>query len=133
LNGSHGTNQDNPKEPLLVTEDQVRQALRNVLDPEIGKPIEDIGMLQGIEVNDGSVRVRVLITIEGCPLKDRITSDVTNALRPLGVERVDVELSPMSEQQRAELVTRLRGSAAARSKSTRLNSSHQISRMPSSA
>jgi ATP-binding protein involved in chromosome partitioning len=97
----------------LVTEDQVRQALRNVLDPEIGKPIEDIGMLQGIEVNDGSVRVHVLITIEGCPLKDRITSDVTNALRPLGVERVDVELSPMSEQQRAELVTRLRGGAAA--------------------
>ncbi|HSL68281.1 MAG TPA: Mrp/NBP35 family ATP-binding protein [Actinomycetota bacterium] len=97
----------------MVTEDQVRQALRNVLDPEIGKPIEDIGMLQGIEVNDGSVRVHVLITIEGCPLKDRITSDVTDALRPLGVERVDVELSPMSEQQRAELVTRLRGSAAA--------------------
>ncbi len=97
----------------MITEDQVRQALRNVLDPEIGKPIEDIGMLQGIEVNDGSVRVHVLITIEGCPLKDRITSDVTNALRPLGVERVDVELSPMSEQQRAELVTRLRGSGAA--------------------
>ena len=97
----------------MVTEDQVRQALRNVLDPEIGKPIEDIGMLQGIEVNDGSVRVHVLITIEGCPLKDRITSDVTNALHPLGVERVDVELSPMSEQQRAELVTRLRGGAEA--------------------
>jgi ATP-binding protein involved in chromosome partitioning len=97
----------------LVSEDQVRQALRNVLDPEIGKPIEDIGMLQGIEVNDGSVRVHVLITIEGCPLKDRITSDVTNALQPLGVERVDVELSPMSEQQRSELVTKLRGAAAA--------------------
>ncbi len=96
----------------MVTEDQVRQALRNVLDPEIGKPIEDIGMLQGIEVNDGSVRVHVLITIEGCPLKDRITADVTSALQPLGVGRVDVDLSPMSEQQRAELVTKLRGGAA---------------------
>jgi ATP-binding protein involved in chromosome partitioning len=96
----------------MVTEDQVRQALRNVLDPEIGKPIEDIGMLKGIEVQDGSVRVHVLITIEGCPLKDRITADVTSALQPLGVERVDVELSPMSEQQRAELVAKLRGSAA---------------------
>jgi len=95
----------------LVTEDQVRQALRNVLDPEIGKPIEDIGMLQGIEVNNGSVRVHVLITIEGCPLKDRITADVTSALQPLGVDRVDVDLSPMSEQQRAELVTKLRGGA----------------------
>ncbi len=97
----------------MVTEDQVRQALRNVLDPEIGKPIEDIGMLQGIEVNDGSVRVHVLITIEGCPLKDRITADVTNALQPLGVERVEVDLSPMSEEQRTELVTKLRGGAAA--------------------
>jgi len=114
LNGSHGTNQDNPKERPLVTEEQVRQALRNVLDPEIGKPIEDIGMLRGIDVQDGLVRVHVLITIEGCPLKDRITNDVTNALQPVeGVERVEVELSPMSEQQRAELVAQLRGGAPA--------------------
>jgi ATP-binding protein involved in chromosome partitioning len=97
----------------VVTEEQVRQALRTVLDPEIGKPIEDIGMLQGIEVLDGTVRVHVLITIEGCPLKDRITSDVTQALEPLGVRNVDVQLSPMSEEQRAELVSNLRGGAAA--------------------
>ena len=98
----------------MVTEEQVRQALRNVLDPEIGKPIEDIGMLQGIDVQDGLVRVHVLITIEGCPLKDRITNDVTNALQPVeGVERVEVELSPMSEGQRAELVAQLRGGAPA--------------------
>ncbi len=97
----------------MITEEQVRGALRNVLDPEIGKPIEDIGMLQGIEVQDGLVRVHVLITIEGCPLKDRITADVTGALQPLGVDRVEVELSPMSEQQRAELVTKLRGGAPA--------------------
>ena len=98
----------------MVTEEQVRQALRNVLDPEIGKPIEDIGMLQGIDVQDGLVRVHVLITIEGCPLKDRITNDVTNALQPVeGVDRVEVELSPMSEGQRAELVAQLRGGAPA--------------------
>jgi ATP-binding protein involved in chromosome partitioning len=96
-----------------VSEEQVRQALRNVLDPEIGRPIEDIGMLSGIHVDDGNVRVDVLITIEGCPLKDRITSDVTQALAPLqGVRTVDVSLSPMSEQQRAELVSKLRGGAA---------------------
>ena len=95
----------------MITEEQIRASLRNVLDPEIGKPIEDIGMLQGIEVNDGSVRVHVLITIEGCPLKDRITADVTSALQPLGVDHVDVDLSPMSEQQRSELVTKLRGGA----------------------
>jgi ATP-binding protein involved in chromosome partitioning len=96
-----------------VSEEQVRQALRNVLDPEIGRPIEDIGMLSGIHVDGGNVRVDVLITIEGCPLKDRITSDVTQALAPLeGVRSVDVSLSPMSEHQRAELVSKLRGGAA---------------------
>jgi ATP-binding protein involved in chromosome partitioning len=98
----------------LVTQDQVREALGSVNDPEIGRPIEDIGMLRDIEVLDGGlVRVHVLITIEGCPLKDRITNDVTEALAPLeGVERVDVALSPMSEEQRASLVANLRGGAA---------------------
>ena len=65
----------------MATQDQVRQALRQVLDPEIGRPIEDIGMLQDIEIEGGTVRVHVLLTIEGCPLKDRITQDVTAAKR----------------------------------------------------
>jgi ATP-binding protein involved in chromosome partitioning len=96
----------------VITEEQVRASLRNVLDPEIGKPIEDIGMLQGIEIDGGTVQVHVLITIEGCPLKDRITSDVTNALRPIeGVDQVDVRLSPMSQEQREALVQQLRGGA----------------------
>ena len=75
----------------MATEAEVRVALREVLDPEIGKPIEDIGMLQGIEVDGGNVRVDVLLTIEGCPLRDRITQDVTAAVQPLmGVDRVEV-------------------------------------------
>ena len=64
----------------MVTEAQVREALRSVNDPEIGKPIEDIGMLDRIEVDGGRVRVHVLLTIEGCPLRDRITQDVTAAV-----------------------------------------------------
>jgi ATP-binding protein involved in chromosome partitioning len=95
-----------------VTEAQVREALRSVLDPEIGRPIEDLGMLDRIEVDGGLVRVHVLLTIAGCPLQERITSDVTNALTPLGVERVDVQMSPMSEEQRAALVGTLRGGQA---------------------
>jgi ATP-binding protein involved in chromosome partitioning len=97
----------------VVTEEQVREALRSVLDPEIGRPIEDLGMLKGIAVNDGTVRVDVLLTIEGCPLRDRITGDVTAALAPLqGIERVQVELTPMSEPERQALVGKLRGSPA---------------------
>jgi ATP-binding protein involved in chromosome partitioning len=96
----------------VPTEEQVREALRSVLDPEIGKPIEDIGMLRSIDVEGGNVRVHVLITIEGCPLKDRITNDVTAAVQPVaGVERVQVELTPMSPQERQALVEQLRGAA----------------------
>jgi ATP-binding protein involved in chromosome partitioning len=97
----------------VVTEQQVREALRNVLDPEIGRPIEDLGMLEGIEVDGEVVRVHVLLTIAGCPLQDRITGDVRAALAPLGVEDVDVRMTPMSEQQRAALVEKLRGPSAA--------------------
>ena len=98
----------------MVTQEQVREALRGVMDPEIGRPIEDIGMLKDIQVDGDVVRVHVLITIEGCPLKDRITQDVTGAVQPLeGVQRVDVQLTPMSPEQREALVGQLRGGAAA--------------------
>jgi ATP-binding protein involved in chromosome partitioning len=95
----------------MPTKEEVRQALRNVLDPEIGKPIEDVGMLRDIEVVDGAVRVYVLLTIAGCPLKDRINTDVTNAVMPIlePGQRVEVVLGEMTDDQRQELVTQLRG------------------------
>jgi ATP-binding protein involved in chromosome partitioning len=97
----------------VTTEAQVREALLSVMDPEIGRPIEEIGMLRGIEVSGATVEVHVLITIEGCPLKDRITQDVTAAVKPLeGVEDVQVRLTPMSQEERQALVTKLRGPAS---------------------
>ena len=95
----------------MPTSEQVREALRNVLDPEIGKPIEDVGMLKDIEVQNGLVKVHVLLTIAGCPLKDRINSDVTAAVAPIldPGQRVEVVLGEMTAEQRQGLVTKLRG------------------------
>ncbi|MFM8999816.1 MAG: Mrp/NBP35 family ATP-binding protein [Actinomycetota bacterium] len=88
----------------------MREALHQVRDPEIGRPIDEIGMLRGVTVDGGRVRVDVLLTIEGCPLKDRITADVKAALAPIaGIESVEVTLTPMSDEQRAQLVGTLRG------------------------
>jgi ATP-binding protein involved in chromosome partitioning len=99
----------------MPTKEEVREALRNVLDPEIGKPIEDVGMLQDIVVDNGVVRVYVLLTIAGCPLKDRINSDVTNAVRPIldAGQHVEVILGEMTGEQRQGLVTKLRGGEGA--------------------
>ena len=94
----------------MATKEEIRQALRQVLDPEIGKPIEDLGMLQDIEVQDGAVTVHVLLTVAGCPLKDEIERRVATALSPLeGIERIDVRLGQMTSDQRQEMVTNLRG------------------------
>jgi ATP-binding protein involved in chromosome partitioning len=96
----------------MPTKEQVREALRQVLDPEIGKPIEDVGMLQDIEVSPDEVRVHVLLTIAGCPLKDRINADVTSAVSPIldPGQGVRVILGEMSTEQRQGLVNRLRSS-----------------------
>src|SRR5487761_1749794 len=93
------------------TADQVSRALAGVNDPEIHKPITDLGMVKNIEISpDGTVRVDVYLTVAGCPLRDTITRDVTAAVSAIeGVSRVRVELDVMSEEQRQALQTQLRG------------------------
>jgi ATP-binding protein involved in chromosome partitioning len=93
------------------TEDQVTTALASVQDPEIHRPITELGMVKSVEIaTDGSVRVGIFLTVAGCPLKETITRDVTNAVSRLpGVTGVGVELDVMSEQQRKDMQSRLRG------------------------
>ncbi|HUY44529.1 MAG TPA: Mrp/NBP35 family ATP-binding protein [Streptosporangiaceae bacterium] len=93
------------------TVEQVTQALAGVNDPEIHRPITELGMVKSVDVAaDGVVRVDIWLTVSGCPLRDTITRDVTAAVSKLeGVSRVRVELDVMSEEQRRELQSRLRG------------------------
>lgn len=93
----------------MPTKEQVLEALATVPDPEIGKPITELDMVKGVTIADGTVVVEVLLTVPGCPLRDRITRDVTAAVQPLeGVRAVEVVLDVMSEEQRQALVSRLR-------------------------
>ena len=95
---------------------KVRAALHTVLDPEIKRPITDLGMVDDVRVDeDGRVDVRILLTTGGCPLKDRLRNDVTIAAGSVeGVTAVRVELGVMNEDQRAALKTMLRGGVAER-------------------
>src|ERR1700749_430186 len=90
---------------------RVTQALDDVQDPEIHRPITELGMVKNIEVaSDGAVLVEVYLTVAGCPMRDTITREVTAAVRKLpGVSSVRVELDVMSEEQRRALQTSLRG------------------------
>ncbi len=93
------------------TVEQVTQALGRVLDPDIRRPITELGMVKDVAVaQSGAVRVDVWLTVAGCPLKDKITKDVTEAVtRVPGVSGVQVELDVMSDEQRRELQSQLRG------------------------
>ncbi|MET9876644.1 Mrp/NBP35 family ATP-binding protein [Actinacidiphila glaucinigra] len=96
--------------------DAVRAALATVNDPEIHKPITDLGMVKSVDIaDDGAVRVAVYLTVSGCPLRDTITNLVTTAVAKVpGVTGVSVELDVMSDEQRRELTTSLRGGQAER-------------------
>ncbi|WP_182899991.1 Mrp/NBP35 family ATP-binding protein [Microbispora sp. H10830] len=89
----------------------VMAALATVNDPEIRRPITELGMVKNVDISpDGVVRVGVLLTVAGCPLKDTITRDVTGAVSRIdGVSRVHVDMDVMSAEQRKELQTKLRG------------------------
>lgn len=91
-------------------------ALATVIDPELRRPITELGMLDSVEASaDGTVRVAVLLTIAGCPLRETITADATAALtRVPGVKGVDVELKVMTQAQRDALKERLRGAGGQR-------------------
>src|ERR1700748_2317081 len=90
--------------------EQVTRALDGVQDPEIHRPITDLGMVKNVDVAaDGAVLVEVYLTVAGCRMRDTITREVTAAVRKLpGVSSVRVELDVMSEEQRKALQTSLR-------------------------
>jgi ATP-binding protein involved in chromosome partitioning len=93
---------------------QVTQALDGVQDPEIHRPITELGMVKNIDIAaDGAVLVEVWLTVSGCPLRDTIIREVTAAVTKVpGVSSVRVDLDVMSEEQRRALQSQLRGGKA---------------------
>ncbi len=91
--------------------DEIQAALGTVNDPEIRRPITELGMVDSVDIAaDGTVAVHVLLTVSGCPLKDTITRDVTAAVSKVpGVTGVDLTLGVMTPEQRAGLQETLRG------------------------
>ncbi|MEV6257092.1 Mrp/NBP35 family ATP-binding protein [Nocardia sp. NPDC051929] len=98
----------------VVTESDVRGALAKVDDPEIRKPITELGMVKSVVIGaDSDVHVEIYLTTAGCPLRTEITQRVSRAIADVpGVGAVSVDLDVMDDEQRTALRKQLRGDSA---------------------
>ncbi len=86
----------------MSTEDRVREALRGVVDPELGRNLVELGMVREVRAEDGKVAVTIALTTLSCPLRGSIAEDVRNAVQRLpGVSAIDVQLTAMNDEERA--------------------------------
>ena len=100
-----------PRRPE-VDLDGVRTALGAVQDPEIGRPLTELGMLGEITARRGHVRVEVRLTTASCPLVDELRHAVTTVVSAeAGVRDVEVAFTTMAPRERAEFADRLKRAA----------------------
>ena len=91
-------------------QESIRAALSRVNDPELRKPITELGMVESIELDGENAKVKILLTIAGCPMRERLQKDVTEATLGVGgIKNVALEFGVMTEEQRNEVKRIVRG------------------------
>ena len=85
----------------MSTVDLINKALEKVIDPELHKPLPELGMVESVKFVNSTAHIGILLTIVGCPMKDRLKSDITNALSEISeIKSVEINFGVMSEEQR---------------------------------
>lgn len=88
----------------------ISEALSKVSDPELHRPITDLGMVDRVNFESGKVHLRILLTISGCPMKDRLQQDISKAVSAIDeVRSVEIEFGVMNDEQRDNVKKLLRG------------------------
>ena len=94
----------------MTLAEQIFDALAKVQDPELRKPITDLGMVEDLQEKSGAISLTILLTISACPMQDRLRNDVTTAITNVeGVTSVDLTFGVMTEEQRNNVKKIVRG------------------------
>ena len=105
----------------MPTRETVDAALAEVQDPEIRRPITELGMVNDVRIDGGAIHVDIYLTVAGCPMRDEITGRVARAVGAIeGVTSVTVDLDVMSDEQRKEMRAKLGAAPRRRSSSPSL-------------
>lgn len=94
----------------MSTIELINTALGTVIDPELHKPLPELGMIESVNFADGIAKIGILLTIVGCPMKDRLHSDITKSLSNISeVKTVEINFGVMDEEQRNNVKKLIRG------------------------
>ncbi len=105
----------------------IREALRGVLDPELGENVVDLGMIKDVSLAQGRARIAVALTIAACPLRDQIEGDVVRKVTALpGIDDVAVDIVAMTQAERTELMERVRRRARENAGNTRVHPTTRV-------
>lgn len=87
----------------------IEQALRGVVDPELGGDVVELGMIKGIDFSEGTATIKLALTIAGCPMRNQIEADVNRKVGALpDVSSVVVEMGEMTQDERSEVMSKAR-------------------------
>ena len=93
----------------MTNNQDVLDALSKVNDPELHRSITELGMVEDVTIEGTALQLKILLTISGCPMRDRLTKDISAAaLTVTGITTVDIEFGVMNEEQRANIKKLLR-------------------------
>ena len=107
--------------------DEILRALERVIDPELKRPVTELDMVRGVEIEGGDVRVTIALTVAGCPLRDSFQQQVADVLRDVpGVERVGLDFDVMTPEERQALTTKLRAGFQGRGQGLSLEVSTRV-------
>jgi ATP-binding protein involved in chromosome partitioning len=111
-----------------LTEQTLREALRDVIDPELGDNVVDLGMVPSISISsDGRVVADVALTVAACPLRNQLERDVIARLSALaGVTAVEVRISTMDAEARSAVMARARWKAREAAPATAVPSTTRV-------
>jgi Mrp family chromosome partitioning ATPase len=92
----------------LANKDEIINNLKQVIDPEIGLNIVDLGMVKDVAISEGSVTVTIALTVRGCPLANTIEKDISRILGEMkGIENVSIQMTSMTKEELNVLGARL--------------------------
>ncbi|MEA3296674.1 MAG: Mrp/NBP35 family ATP-binding protein [candidate division Zixibacteria bacterium] len=92
----------------MATKEEIMHVLSKINDPELNKTFTELDMVKSVTIEGGDVTIVITLTVPGCPMKDRITDDITKGVGTVsGVKSVRVEFDAMTDKQRDQLKQKL--------------------------